>query len=164
MDAIREVDSVIASALVGRKEKLASDARSRGRQSLELWRRAACCRPPWNRQVGAKVALARLKRDDLEWEGRGGQVTKRPFWLIVARNVKTAEVKYYLSNAPKGTAVEKLLRMAFPRRNDPEVTLEQVCSACSRPSADRRCRGPRPDGAVSPAAAISWRPPHGVAG
>jgi len=36
-------------------------------------------------------------------------------WLIVARNVLDDEVKYFLSNAPEGTAPEALLHVAFSR-------------------------------------------------
>ena len=81
--------------------------------------------PLWNRQVGTKVSLARLTLDDQEWEVRAGQVhlvrrgevTKRTYWLIVARNVKTGEVKYFLSNAPSETELSTLLRVAFTRWN-----------------------------------------------
>jgi len=36
-------------------------------------------------------------------------------WLIVARNVVDAEVKYFFSNAPADTPLEELLRVAFSR-------------------------------------------------
>jgi SRSO17 transposase len=36
-------------------------------------------------------------------------------WLIVARNVLTDEVKYFLSNAPEPTPVETMLHVAFTR-------------------------------------------------
>ncbi len=36
-------------------------------------------------------------------------------WLIVARNVLTDEVKYFLSNAPESTPRETMLRVAFTR-------------------------------------------------
>jgi hypothetical protein len=36
-------------------------------------------------------------------------------WLIVARNVLTGEMKYFLSNAPKETALETMLHIAFSR-------------------------------------------------
>ena len=38
-----------------------------------------------------------------------------PLWLIVARNVLTGELKYFVSNAPAGTPLEELLRVAFSR-------------------------------------------------
>jgi SRSO17 transposase len=43
--------------------------------------------------------------------------TDRTYWLIVARNVETAEVKYFVSNAPPQTALMKLLKVAFCRWN-----------------------------------------------
>ncbi len=79
----------------------------------------------WNQQDWQGVSLARLTLDNQEWEVRCGQVylvrrgevSKRTYWLIVARNVATGEVKYFISNAPADTAVEKLLRVAFRRWN-----------------------------------------------
>jgi len=78
-----------------------------------------------NRQQWHGVTLARLTLADQEWEIRAGQVfllrdgqvTARSYWLIVARNVTTREVKYFVSNAPADTPVEKLLRVAFRRWN-----------------------------------------------
>jgi len=79
----------------------------------------------WNRREWHGVSLARLTMDDQEWEVRAGQVylvrrgtlSDRTYWLIVARNVATGEVKYFISNAPAETPVEKLLRVAFSRWN-----------------------------------------------
>jgi SRSO17 transposase len=40
----------------------------------------------------------------------------RPYHLVVARNVlNTTEIKYFVSNAPPGTSVQKLLLVAFSR-------------------------------------------------
>lgn len=79
----------------------------------------------WNQQDWQGVSLARLTLDQQEWEVRAGQVylarrgelSERTYWLIVARNGATGEVKYFLSNAPADTPVEKLLRVAFTRWN-----------------------------------------------
>ncbi len=79
----------------------------------------------WNRRDWQGVSLARLTLDRQEWEVRAGQVylvrrgelSERTYWLIVARNVATGEVKYFLSNAPADAPVEKLLRVAFCRWN-----------------------------------------------
>ena len=79
----------------------------------------------WNRRDWHGVSLARLTLDNQEWEVRAGQVylvrrgdlTNRTYWLIVARNLATGEVKYFISNAPADTPVEKLLRVAFTRWN-----------------------------------------------
>lgn len=39
----------------------------------------------------------------------------RPYWLIVARNPGTDEVKYFISNAPLRTPLNRLLKAAFSR-------------------------------------------------
>lgn len=78
-----------------------------------------------NRQEWQGMTLARLTLAEQEWEVRAGQVyllregqaTERTYWLIVARNVATGEVKYFVSNAPADTPLEKLLRVAFRRWN-----------------------------------------------
>ena len=41
--------------------------------------------------------------------------TERTYWLIVARQPATDEVKYFVSNAPLSTPVHELLRVAFSR-------------------------------------------------
>ena len=48
---------------------------------------------------------------------RRGEVSDRTYWLIVARNAATGEVKYFLSNAAADTPLAKLLRVAFTRWN-----------------------------------------------
>jgi SRSO17 transposase len=56
-----------------------------------------------------KAAQGHLQND--------GRPTDRTYWLIVARNVQTGEVKYFVSNAPPHTSLEKLLKVAFCRWN-----------------------------------------------
>jgi SRSO17 transposase len=46
-----------------------------------------------------------------------GQPTDRTYWLIVAKNVETKEIKYFVSNAPPQTSLMKLLKVAFSRWN-----------------------------------------------
>lgn len=46
---------------------------------------------------------------------RGGSPTERTYWLIVARNVQTKEIKYFVSNAPPRTALTTLMQVAFTR-------------------------------------------------
>lgn len=78
-----------------------------------------------NQQEWQGVTLTRVTLADQVWEVRAGQVyllrqgraTERSYWLIVARNVATGEVKYFLSKAPPETPLEKLLRIAFCRWN-----------------------------------------------
>jgi hypothetical protein len=82
-------------------------------------------RSAWNQRAWQGVALARLTLENQEGEGRGGPVegvrrgalSQRPSGLRVARNLAPAEGKYFLSNAPAATTVEKRLRVAFPRWN-----------------------------------------------
>jgi len=79
----------------------------------------------WYQQNWHGVSLSRLTLDKQEWEVRAGQVylvrrgelSERTYWLIVARNLATGEVKYFISNAPTDTPIEKLLRVAFTRWN-----------------------------------------------
>ena len=73
----------------------------------------------FNRQDWSNVSLARLTLSNREWDVRFGQVhfvqrgvvSQRTYWLIVACNAATGEVKYFLSNAPGDTPLEKLLRV-----------------------------------------------------
>jgi SRSO17 transposase len=73
---------------------------------------------PWQ-----KVKLARKTLADQVWEVRAAQVylsrdrrpTDRTYWLIVARNGRTGEVKYFVSNAPPRTALLTLMKVAFTR-------------------------------------------------
>jgi len=48
---------------------------------------------------------------------QGGKPTTRKYWLIVAKNFKTGEIKYFVSNAPPKTALRLLMRVAFQRWN-----------------------------------------------
>jgi len=44
-----------------------------------------------------------------------GQCHDREYWLIVAKNCQTGEVKYFISNAPVKTSLKRLLEAAFSR-------------------------------------------------
>ena len=41
--------------------------------------------------------------------------TDRQYWLIVARNPLTHEIKYFVSNAPANTDLKKLMEVGFAR-------------------------------------------------
>jgi len=41
--------------------------------------------------------------------------TDRSYWLIVAYNAETGEIKYFVSNASENTSLEEMLRVAFAR-------------------------------------------------
>lgn len=50
----------------------------------------------------------------LFWE-QGANAPAGAQWLLIARNVRTGEVKYFLSNAPHDTLLRTLVRVAFSR-------------------------------------------------
>ena len=60
---------------------------------------------------------------DSIWEARAGRVYisvagkchDQAYWLIVARNKQTQEVKYFISNAPPRTSLKRMLAAAFSR-------------------------------------------------
>jgi SRSO17 transposase len=70
-----------------------------------------------------KISLRRKTLAPQVWEIKAEQVylardlrpTQRTYWLIVARNVETAEIKYFVSNAPPKTALTTLMKVAFTR-------------------------------------------------
>ena len=41
--------------------------------------------------------------------------TDRQYWLIVAKNLETGEIKYFICNASENTPIEEMLRIAFGR-------------------------------------------------
>jgi SRSO17 transposase len=93
--AAKRVDNVVRySPLLRRKEWKVMKIR---RKTL----------PPQRWRV--KAAQVHLSRDGLP--------TERTYWLIAAQNQDTAEVKYFLSNAPPRTALPTLLEVAFIRAN-----------------------------------------------
>jgi SRSO17 transposase len=49
------------------------------------------------------------------WMQQAHQPSARTYWLIVAENTETHEIKYFLSSAPPQTDLKKLLRVAFSR-------------------------------------------------
>jgi SRSO17 transposase len=70
-----------------------------------------------------KITLPRQTLPPQVWQVKAAQVhlardgwpTERTYWLIVARNVETKEIKYFVSNAPPGTAITTLMTVAFTR-------------------------------------------------
>lgn len=85
----------------------------------------ARCSPTFHEQHWQGVRLARMTLADQVWQVRAAQVyllrdkrpTARTYWLIVARNEATGEVKYFVSNAQADVPLERLMRMAFSRWN-----------------------------------------------
>jgi SRSO17 transposase len=91
---------------------------------------AAIWGKPFLRQPWQRFVLKRQTVGPQQWDVKAAQVwlqtpvinprnqcrpTARTYWLIVARNVATAEIKYFVSNAPPKTNLKKLLRVAFCR-------------------------------------------------
>lgn len=85
----------------------------------------ARCSPTFRGQQWRGVQLARLTLADQVWQVRAAQVylvrdgrpTERTYWLIVAHNEATGEVKYFVSNAAADVPLARLMRMAFARWN-----------------------------------------------
>ena len=70
----------------------------------------------------ATVAKRATRASRQVWDVRAAQVHlvrdgERTDWLIVARNPATGETKYFVSNAPSDTPLDRLLRIASPRWN-----------------------------------------------
>jgi SRSO17 transposase len=62
-----------------------------------------------------KTALVQLvAQSDPKHQGHSIP-TDRRYWLIAARNPKTGEMKYIISNAPASTPIEELLRVMWAR-------------------------------------------------
>lgn len=79
-----------------------------------LWTRSG---PRWR-----KYHIKNTGKGPVVWEVRATRffpwengVAGDEGWLVVARNVVDAEVKYFFSNAPADTPLEELLRVAFSR-------------------------------------------------
>jgi SRSO17 transposase len=81
--------------------------------------------PAFTRQAGQVFRLHRQTLGDQEWQAKAAPVwlstaggpSARTYWLIWARNVRTGEQKYFVSNAPPGTPLARLLRVGFTRWN-----------------------------------------------
>ena len=84
---------------------------------------AATWGKPFRKQNWQTVQLTRQTLPPQVWKIKAAQVhlqhdgrpTDRTYWLLVARNVQTGEIKYFVSNAPPRTPLKKLLRVAFSR-------------------------------------------------
>jgi SRSO17 transposase len=86
---------------------------------------AATWGKPFRKHKWRTFHLAHQTEGPAVWKAKAGRVhlvrdgkpTARKYWLIVAQNVKTGEVKYFVSNAPPRTALRRLLPVAFQRWN-----------------------------------------------
>lgn len=78
--------------------------------------------PLFRQQPWQRFRLERQTLGDQEWAAKAARVRlsfggKRTYWLIWARNVRTGEEKYFVSNAPARASLRRLLRVAFRRWN-----------------------------------------------
>jgi SRSO17 transposase len=78
--------------------------------------------PLFTRQPWQPFRLERQTLGMQQWQAKAARVRlsfggKRTFWLIAARNMRTGEEKYFVSNAPARTPLRRLLRVAFRRWN-----------------------------------------------
>jgi SRSO17 transposase len=78
--------------------------------------------PLFTQQPWRCFRLERQTLGDQQWEVKAARVRlsfggRRRYWLIWARNVRTGEEKYFVSNAPARVSLGRLLRVAFRRWN-----------------------------------------------
>jgi SRSO17 transposase len=83
--------------------------------------------PVFREQAWKRVHIKDTTRGAMVWEIKAARVhlvdastepsrpTDRRYWLIVARNPSTKEYKYFVSNAPRKTSLDEMLRAAFAR-------------------------------------------------
>ena len=85
--------------------------------------------PVFRRQPWQKIKIKEVTRGPMVWEVKAARVylvdrddkarasapTDRQYWLIVARQPKSGEVKYFVSNAPASVGLAELMRAGFSR-------------------------------------------------
>jgi SRSO17 transposase len=83
--------------------------------------------PAFRDQDWRRVHIKDTTRGPMVWEVKAARVhlvdasgsrskpTDRLYWLIVARNPETREIKYFVSNAPASATLEEMLTVAFAR-------------------------------------------------
>ena len=79
--------------------------------------------PVFTKKRWTRLTIKDATRGPVVWQVRAARVhlvrkrkpTDRKYWLIVAWNTDTGEVKYFVSNAPARTALKDLMRVAFSR-------------------------------------------------
>jgi SRSO17 transposase len=91
----------------------------KGRPAEEVVRQS----PAFQKQAWRQVKLRQETGGQQVWEVKAAQVwqrqdrhwSQRTYWLIWAKNVRTGEEKYFLSNARPDAKVQTLVRVAFRR-------------------------------------------------
>jgi SRSO17 transposase len=87
--------------------------------------------PLFYSQSWKRMQIKEATRGPCVWQVKAGQVhmvdtrnkatagcsepTDRTYWLIVAKNKATGEIKYFVSNAPAHVSLQRLLEVAFGR-------------------------------------------------
>ena len=83
--------------------------------------------PLFTEQRWRRMTIKDATRGPIVWEVKAGRVhlmdtslgvpqpTDRKYWLIVARNPTTKEVKYFVSNAPASATLQEMMTAAFAR-------------------------------------------------
>ena len=83
--------------------------------------------PVFPRKKWRRITIKDTTRGPMVWEiksarvhlvdasGPVSQPTDRKYWLILARNPATAEIKYFVSNASANTPLGEMLQVAFSR-------------------------------------------------
>jgi SRSO17 transposase len=78
--------------------------------------------PVFQQQRWRRFRLHHQTTGDSTWAAKAAQVwvsgcAERTHWLVWARNLATGEEKYFVSNAPAGASLARLLRVGFGRWN-----------------------------------------------
>lgn len=86
--------------------------------------------PRFTKQKWRRLTVKQTTRGPAVWEIKTARVhlvdaskehadvsipTDRQYWLVVARNPKTKEIKYFVSNAAARVSIEEMMRAAFAR-------------------------------------------------
>ena len=84
-------------------------------------------RPVFTRKKWKRLTIKDTTRGPVVWEVKTARVhrvdasgpvsvpTDRTYWLILARNPKTGEIKYFVSNASARTPLAEMMEVAFAR-------------------------------------------------
>jgi hypothetical protein len=122
----------VDAALIRFPVNEAGEHRHSGPMPMDLRGVDNLCRhsPVFTQQAWRRVRIKDTTRGPMVWEvkaarvhlldvvenaGAPGQPTDRQYWLIVARNPATEEIKYFVSNGAASLSIVSLLRVAFAR-------------------------------------------------
>jgi SRSO17 transposase len=118
------------SGWIGKPRMAKRPYQGNGRQPWKAWPVRAACSVEKLAQSALGLRFKRWQRFQTHetqkgpeiWEVKAGRfweqcenAPRELQWLVVARNVRTGEIKYFLSNAPEDTPLLELVRVAFSR-------------------------------------------------